>query len=532
MTADYQLSLRDYVAIARRWAWAIILTFGTVLAISVVVALVLPRIYEATGTLLAEAPPVPGDGARPSSTVSAEQRIQALERRIMTRESLLRVAHEHKVFDETATSLKDADKVDAMRKSIQMSILIGNGPAWERPTNNFAFNLSYQHSEPEKALEVTRALIDLFLKSSVQERVDLAVRANEFLGQEADRVKAQLEDLERRIASYKLTQGATTGDDGRAAALADIQSLERDLRTAEREHRAALDELQTLEVDLAGARSGVVTQGSVSTPGPSATELELERARAELARLRVYTEDHPDLRIKRQQIEMLERTLRSEANASSPSREVAAAQTRLAASRFEAQIATTRARADLLLKQQSSLRSSIGQLRSQVARAPQVERDLAALQRDHDAARAQYEDLRSKQMSAQFVQNLEGEQQGERFSLLEPPLMPEDPVKPSRKKLVALGLFLALAAAAGVAVLLEAMFARVRGINALTALTGQRPLVVIPYISTTADLQSAQQLRKRVIALAAGLGVATLLIVHTMVTPLHTLLISLFAHLG
>ena len=533
MPADYQLSPQDYLSIVRRRALAIILTFGAVLTASVVVAMLLPRVYQSTGTLLVEGPPIPNDVVRSALTGNAEQRVQALRQRIMTRESLLRIATEYQVFEPDAgVVLKDSDVADAMRASIAVNVLIGNMPDWQRPTNNFAFNVSFEHGKPEKALEVTNALIQLFLQSSVRERVEQASQANEFLSQEADRVKGQLEKLERQIAAYKRSQGSSTGD-GQAVALASIQTLESDLRATERDHGLALNELRSLEVELAGARSGVLLPGTVANAGPSVAEQELERARSELARIRgVYTEDHPDVRAQRRRIEMLERALRSEAAASSPARDAVAAQAQLAVSRIEAQIGTARARVALLADQQRSLRNAINQQKSQVARAPQVERDLAALQRDHDAARAQYEDLRSKQMSAQIVQNLEGEQQGERFTLLEPPLLPEYPIKPSRRKIVALGFFLALAAAAGMVTLLEMIFARVRGANSLTALTGQRPMVVIPYITTIAELRSTQVLRRWFIGLLAGLGLICLVVVHTLFVPLDTLLISLFSRLG
>lgn len=533
MPADYQLSPQDYLSIAKRRALAIILTFGAVLTASVVVALLMPRTYQSTGTLLVEGPPISGEVVRSAVPGNAQQLVQALRQRIMTRESLLRIAAEHQVFEPVSgVKLKDTDITNAMRASIGVSALAGNVPSWERPANNFAFNVSFQHGEPEKALEVTSALIQLFLESSVKERVEQASRANDFLSQEADRVKSQLEDLERRIAVYKRTQGSATAD-GQAVALASIQALEADLRAAEREHRLALDQLQTLEVELAGARAGVLLPGTVNTPGPSVAEQALEQARSELARMRgVSTEDHPDVRAQRRKIDLLERALRAEVASNNPARDAIAAQGKLAVSRLEAQRGTARARADLLADQQRSLRNAINQQRSQVTRAPQVERDLAALQRDHDAARAKYEDLRAKQMSAQVVQNLEGEQQGERFTLLEPPLLPEYPFKPDRKKLVALGFFLALAAAAAVVVLLEMIFARVRGVNSLTAVTGQRPMVVIPYISSAAELRSSQVLRMRLIGLMAGFVLVCLLVIHTMVVPLHTLLISLFSQMG
>ncbi|MBA4264255.1 MAG: lipopolysaccharide biosynthesis protein, partial [Comamonadaceae bacterium] len=204
MSADYQLSFQDYLAIARRWAPASILLFGVILSISVVVALILPRVYESTGTLLVEAPQIPRDIVRAPSPVSAEQRINAIGQRIMTRESLLRIAAQYQVFESEspdAPPLKDSDVVQAMRSSIGVQVLIGNN--WERPSDNFAFNVSFQHGKPEKALEVANALIQLFLESSARQRVEQASRTNEFLNQEAERVRTRLEELEGSIAAYK-----------------------------------------------------------------------------------------------------------------------------------------------------------------------------------------------------------------------------------------------------------------------------------------------------------------------------------------
>lgn len=533
MSTDYQLNFQDYLAIARRWAIAGIIVFGAVLAASVVLAFLLPRVYESTGTLLTEAPQIAGDVVRSTAPPgNAEQRIQAISQRIMTRENLLHIAAEHGVFNtEDGRVLKDSDVVAAMRNSIGVKVHTANLPQWERPTNNIVFDVSFQHGKPEKALEVANALVRLFLEGSTRDRVNRASKANEFLTQEAERVRSQLEDLERRIAAYKRAQGGGASD--QAVALANIQSLESDLRAAEREYRLALDALRIEEVELTGARSGVMLPGTVTPPSTTAAEQELDRANAELVRLRgIYTDDHPDVRAQRRRIELLTRALRSDASASTPAREAAAAQAQLVVSRLEARVATARARADLMGEQQRTLRGTIAQLRAQVNRSPQIERDLAALQRDYDAAKTQYEDLRSKQMSAQVVENLEGGQQGERFSLLEPALLAEYPAKPSRRKIVAQGFVVAVAAGVGVMWLLELLFARVRGVNAVTALTGQRPMVVIPYIETRSEMDQSWAPRKRTIGIAVGLGVLGIAAVHVMVTPLHTLVISLFSRLG
>lgn len=332
----------------------------------------------------------------------------------------------------------------------------------------------------------------MFLSSNRQARVDQASRTTEFLTAESERVRKELESLESQIATFKQQYGAMP--ESGATAMSGLTTMEADLRNVERDHRLAMNELRSLEVDLEAARRGVMVPGAVATAAPSQSELDLERARAELATLRaVYSEDHPDVRNLLRRIPALEQAAASEARAQTPTRNAAREQATLAASRLEAQVQSARARADLLASQQSSLRASIGQARSQASRAPQLERQLAGLQRDYDAAKSKYEELRNQQLSAQVVENLEGGQQSERFTLLEPPVLPEFPIKPSRKKVVAAGVIAALGAAVGIALLLEMLLGRVWGANALTAAVNQRPLAVIPFI----DLGAQPHGRKR-----------------------------------
>jgi uncharacterized protein involved in exopolysaccharide biosynthesis len=312
-----------------------------------------------------------------------------------------------------------------------------------------------------------------------------------------------------------------------------LQRLEAELRETEREQREALNSLGTLEVDLAAARAGVSVPGGPASPGPSSTEQELERARAELARIRgIYTDSHPDIRSQVLRVESLERALAAEASNATPTRAAAIAQAQLTVSRLESQVASARSQATSLAEQQRQLRGQIAQIENQVLRVPQVERGLAALQRDYQAAQAKYDEIRAKQMTAQVAENLEGGQQAETFSVLEPPLLAEYPIKPNRKKLVALGFFVAVAAAAGMAFLLENLFARVRGPGAVTAITGKRPMVVVPYIITSSETREMQLLRQRAVWIAVAAGVLLLGLVHTMITPLHTMLINVFSSLG
>ena len=132
---------------------------------------------------------------------------------------------------------------------------------------------------------------------------------------------------------------------------------------------------------------------------------------------------------------------------------------------------------------------------AQILETPQVERGLVTLMRDHENARKKYEEIRTKEMGAKISESLEQENKAERFVLLESPLMPEKPVRPNRKKVVAMGFVLAPVGAGALVMLLEMLSQRVRGVEALGSVVGRRVLVSIPYIHTKAELARRKKWR-------------------------------------
>src|SRR5262249_59478855 len=84
-----------------------------------------------------------------------------------------------------------------------------------------------------------------------------------------------------------------------------------------------------------------------------------------------------------------------------------------------------------------------------------LEKEYTQLTREYEPARLKFQEVRSRQMEAQVGQNLEADRKGERFTLIEPPLPPEEPVSPNRPLILILGLILSLALGAGTAAVLE-----------------------------------------------------------------------------
>jgi uncharacterized protein involved in exopolysaccharide biosynthesis len=173
---------------------------------------------------------------------------------------------------------------------------------------------------------------------------------------------------------------------------------------------------------------------------------------------------------------------------------------------IQAQLSATNNDLAALDDQMAKLRTRSEDYQRNVSLAPQVEQQYRELARDYDNTRLKYQEIRSKQSEAKTAQNLESDRKGERFTLIDPPLPPEEPVSPNRKLILAAGLILSVGLAAAVLWLLEKVDVSVRGRLDLHKLTGVPPLVLVPHIATDAELRT----NKRRMRLAVGGVMASL----------------------
>ncbi|HMN14352.1 MAG TPA: Wzz/FepE/Etk N-terminal domain-containing protein, partial [Bellilinea sp.] len=91
MQSDYQLSLRDYIDIVRRRGVLIISVFGSVFALAVAFAIMMPPVYQSTGTIMVESQQIPSDLVQATVTSYADERIEIIKQRVMTRDNLFRI---------------------------------------------------------------------------------------------------------------------------------------------------------------------------------------------------------------------------------------------------------------------------------------------------------------------------------------------------------------------------------------------------------------------------------------------------------
>jgi succinoglycan biosynthesis transport protein ExoP len=512
MASEYEMSFNDYLAIIKHHALLLIVSFVVILGVCIAVAISLPPTYESSGTILVESQQISPDLVAANNNTFADERIEVIRQRVMTREHLEGIIDKYNLFASQSRQLSVSEKIEEMRNAIVVSLV--SAAVKGRGEVTIAFRLSFEHRQPEIANKVANELVTLFLDENIKQRTERASETTEFLTQEADKLRVELEALENRLADFKQAHSNALPEH-QELRMNMLTRAETELKEVDRDYKTAREELRFNELELSAANAGLATKPG--TPGAAVDKpQDLASLKAEYTRLQsLYTQAHPDVRAVKRKIAALEANKGADGAAASVNLDVAKA---------EARISGAEARIKSLADQKQQILSKIAELEAQIIEAPQVERGLVTVMRDHDNARKKYEEIRTKEMSAKISESLEQENKAERFVLLESPLMPEKPVRPNRKKVVAMGFLLAPVGAGALVMLLEMMSQRVRGAQALAAVLGRRVLVSIPYIHTKAELSRRRKWRTLLIVCGAVTIAIFLVLLHFLYMPLDLLM--------
>ena len=101
------------------------------------------------------------------------------------------------------------------------------------------------------------------------------------------------------------------------------------------------------------------------------------------------------------------------------------------------------------------LETQIELYQSRLNMTPVREQQVAAITRDYDQSRTNYESLLNKKMQSEMATNLEKRHEGQQFRIIDAPNFPEKPYSPDRFKFSLLGLVFGIALGIGVTAFVE-----------------------------------------------------------------------------
>jgi polysaccharide biosynthesis transport protein len=562
----------DRWAAAGRRRWPIFWTCLAVLTLTLCLALFWPATFSSTGTILIEQQELPSDMVHPTITSYADQRIQVISQRVMTTDNLLRIVERYNLYPWLRKYEPVEVLLERMRDDINFRMISADviDPRQGRPTQaNIAFALSYSSHSAETAARVANELVSLYLDENVKTRRQKTEDAESFLETEANKLQSSIAQLEAQLATFKDKHINTLPDQS----LLNHETLVRsddELRDIDTQLRSLDQQSTYLDAQLAqlSPTSQVFTSTGerVLSPADRLKFLHTEYARVS----GIYAPDHPDvLRLKRE-IEGLERQVGQVDLSNDLQRQLEDATAQLAdlqkryapdhpdAIRLQKQVNGLKAslasvassssspvshdtpdnpayieikaqrdgadaERDSLLQKRTAVQKQIDDLEQRLAAAPAVQRDFDAIARELDNEQLRYRDLRQKQMEAKLSDNLESEQKGERFTLIDPPRVPERPTSPNRLLLIVLGMVLALGAGVAMVLILESRDDSVRGRRDLERMLEVAPLAILPLMLTKAD-RSRQRWHQRMAVLGmAGAFAVVLVLTHLFYRPLDVL---------
>lgn len=574
-------SLPERLSALRRRLRPMLITLGTVTLVTLLAAALWPPRYTSSGTVLIEQQEVPEEFVQAAVTSFADQRVRMISQRVMTTSNLLRIIERYDLYPERRAREPREKLLERMRSHVGLEMISADvvDPRQGRATKaTIAFTVSYENRSPVLAARVANELTTLFLNENLENRKRLAADASAFLRDEAARVGAELAELDRRLADFKgehadalpefadvNLQLLTRADEELRSVEARVESLDQqlvylDAQLAQIEPSIALldstgqrvlapaDRLELLRTELA-SRSAVVgaehpdvvrlrreiaALGQQVESDEAGTELVrgLAEAKAQLEQARNrYSTDHPDVVRLEKVVAAIETAMRSSGST--------AASMRVAENPDNPAYIQVRAQREAALAERGALARRLGQLQqrtvdleARIADAPSVEREYSQLLRDLQGAQLKYQEVRQKQMAAQVSENLESEQKGERFTLIEPPLVPQRPSSPNRPLILVLGMLLAFGAAFAVGAFLEATDDSIRGRRDLAQLLAAAPLAVVPLVELDEERAARARLRRYVaIALAVAVPIAAA-VVHWLYRPLDVIWHVLLRRLG
>jgi polysaccharide chain length determinant protein (PEP-CTERM system associated) len=457
----------------RRW-WG--LAVAWIGAVGGAVALVMmPDKYEASARVFVDTdsilkPLMQGLTVQPN----IQQQVTIVTRTLMSRPNMEKLIR---------TTDLDLGLRTAGEKDRLVDDLIGTIKLNSAGQNNL-YLVTYRDAQPEKARRVVQSLVSMFVESSLGDSRKDADTARRFIEDQIQAYEKKLAEAENRLKEFKLRNMGLMNSDGRDF-FARMGTISEQIGKARLEVRAAEQSRDALKRELENAvPSGT---GTGTAEEPSLDEIVIPDIDSRLQplkqglddMLRRYTEQHPDVMNTRRIIAELEEQKRKEIEvrkqklkptdrgllAGNP----VAQQLRIALADAEAKVAALRA-------QLAEYEARFNQARANTQRAPEVEAELAALNRDYEIQKRNYEQLIARRESVHLAGDLDASAAVVDFRIIDPPRVSPKPVAPNRLLLLPAILAAALGAGAVVSFLVSVVLPTVHDGRTLREIAG-RPVL-------------------------------------------------------
>ena len=294
----------------------------------------------------------------------------------------------------------------------------------------------------------------MFMEQNATVRGTQSNKVTQFLTEQLDEAKAKLDEQDKKLAKFKAEHPISLPDQEQAnLTILGGMNTQLDANT-QALTRAQQD--KTLNETLLAQQEATWKASLGGQQNPETQDQQLTALQEQLsALLAKYTPEHPDVIKLKTQIEDLKRRMAEtpepkapvSAGRPAPQEPAAIQQLRVKIKQDEFTIVD-------LTKRQGAIQDQIRAVQGRLQASPVIEQQLKELMRSYQTASEIYNDLLKKRETSAMATDLEHEQQGENFKVLDAPSLPTSPSFPKKIIFVGGGVGLGLAMSLGILYLL------------------------------------------------------------------------------
>jgi polysaccharide chain length determinant protein (PEP-CTERM system associated) len=458
MLGHREMSIDDYLAIARRRKWIILIPAVLVPIIAYAVSLTLPDEYTSRTLVLIEQQKVPDSVVKPVVAEDLAMRLATMQEQILSRTRLQPIIDKFGLYQDDASTPHVEEKVARLRKGIGIEPI--RPMAGTRTGDLPGFYISFTASSPRLAQQVCAEITSMFIQENLRAREQRSQGTTDFLANQLAEAKRKLDETDAKLAEFKSRYfGSLPGQEQSSISILTGLStqLEGVIQALSRAQQDKVYAESLLAQQLAALEA--MPDGTTGAQ-PDLLQVQLMNLQNGLVVAQArYTEDHPDIIKLKNDIAELQKKIAA-ARAEKPEAHTAGEES--PARRETPQIQQLRAQLHQLdqtirekTRDQSRLQQQIGIYQSRLSLSPGVEQQFKELTRDYQTALGFYNDLLAKESQSKMATNLERRQQGEQFRVMDPANLPASPSFPNRPLFAAAGLGIGLALGVGISLLLE-----------------------------------------------------------------------------
>jgi polysaccharide chain length determinant protein (PEP-CTERM system associated) len=307
------------------------------------------------------------------------------------------------------------------------------------------YTIEYIDTDRQKARQMVRTLLDIFVEDTLGKSVTESDSAIEFLNNQIEKYDSLLREAEERRENFIRENIGLMPRDGNNY-YAQLQATETQLEGAELILSELKNRRDRIKIQIDELKSEEVEQGAVIK-----TDLD-ERIENQEKRLDdlllLYTEEHPDvinlqhvLKTLRERKEM-EAVQRTETKSITDNPVYQELQISLSSTEADISSVNTRVR---------SVRKKQGELKKLVDIVPTIEAKLQRLNRDYEVHKRNYNELVARREQAKISEDVKSGSETVKFRIIEPPFVPQRPNYPNRVLFDLMVLLLGLGAGYGIA---------------------------------------------------------------------------------